>query len=67
MKKTKRIKASNMPSKLPVDATAITYLLLENFDAAGWIWGACGVVIIFLWAIQIYSVCTAEYIDIFEK
>ena len=49
MKRKKVIKYGNMPTKLPVLQTAVGYLLLVKFDAAGWVWGIFGTLCFLLW------------------
>lgn len=39
-----------LPAQLPVQTTAVVYLLLEHFDAAGWVRGVVGTLVALLWA-----------------
>jgi len=39
-----------LPAQLPVQTTAVVYLLLEHFDAPGLVWGVVGTLLALLWA-----------------
>jgi len=39
-----------LPAQLPVQTTAVVYLLLEHFDAPSWVWGVVGTLLALLWA-----------------
>lgn len=66
MKKIKTIKRGNLPTRLPVSLTLITYMGLDTYKAPGWIWGALGIVFLLLWVISIYAICIEKQVDIFE-
>lgn len=38
-----------LPSRLPIWTTVVTYLLLDRFKSPSWVWGAVGVIVIFVW------------------
>lgn len=40
---------SVLPTRLPIGLTAIVYLILDRFDAPGWVWGVVGTVMALLW------------------
>ena len=42
-----------LPARLPIQTTATSYLLLEHFDAPGWVYGVVVTLLAFLWAIAI--------------
>lgn len=48
----KVIKNKYLPAKLPLTSIACTYLLLDKFKAAEWVWGALGL----FWLIIIIAV-----------
>ena len=66
MSKTKVIKISNLPTKLPIIFTATVYLLLDKFNPPGWVWGTVGVAILLLWVICIGTMVNDKYVDIFD-
>lgn len=39
-----------LPAQLPAQTTAVVYLLLEHFDAPGWVRGVVGTLLALLWA-----------------
>ena len=38
-----------LPAQLPVQTTALVYLLLEHFEAPGWVRGVLGTLLALLW------------------
>ena len=38
-----------MPAQLPTHTTALAYLLLDRWSAAGWVWGVVGTVLALFW------------------
>jgi hypothetical protein len=42
-----------LPTNLPIMNTCLAYLLLDNFNAPQWVWGAVGVFLFFLWCASI--------------
>jgi hypothetical protein len=45
----KVIASSELPPRLPIYPTLTLWLVLEKTEAAGWIWGATGCVMLFVW------------------
>ena len=39
-----------LPAQLPAQTTAVVYLLLEHFDAPGWVCGVVATLLALLWA-----------------
>lgn len=64
--KTKRLRADNLPLRMPVSAIIAFYLLLERFNAPGWLFGVVftfyGIVV----ALVLHGWFTSEYVDAFE-
>jgi hypothetical protein len=60
MKHLRVIPGENLPTRLPVHVTVLYGLLLDRFDAVGWVWGAVGTAFVFVWAIAIYGICHEE-------
>jgi hypothetical protein len=40
---------SVLPTRLPLQTTALVYLLLDRFDPPGWTWGVVWTVMVLLW------------------
>jgi len=40
-----------LPAQLPTQTTALVYLLLEHFDAPGWVWGVVGTMLALIWVL----------------
>ena len=38
-----------LPAQLPIQTTALAYLLLDRWSAAGWVWGVVGTVLALFW------------------
>lgn len=67
MKNNAVISRKNLPVKFPVSSTVIAFLLLDKFNAAGWVWGAFGVLFFIIWACAIFLLVTEEDVDILKK
>lgn len=63
----KVIATKNLPMPMPLQFSLICYLLLDKFQAAGWVWGVVCTVLAFVWFAYFYALATHEYIDLFEK
>lgn len=57
---------NNRRPKLPVLFTAVFYLLLDKFNAPGWVWGATGVIMFVIWALVLYALFACETLDIWQ-
>lgn len=64
---TKVIKRSNLPVRLPILHTLVWWLVFERLDAAGWVWGATGAVIVILWIAVIIGAVREEDVDVIAK
>jgi hypothetical protein len=40
-----------LPAQLPIQTTALVYLLLEHFDASGWVWGVVCTMLALIWVL----------------
>lgn len=49
MKRTQVVAVKHTYFRIPWLTTAVWWLLMDRFDAPGWLWGATGVVIVVLW------------------
>jgi hypothetical protein len=48
----------HLPAQLPSQTTALVYLLLEHFDAPGWVWGVVGTLLVMVWVAAGYRMWT---------
>jgi hypothetical protein len=64
MKASKVISRKQLPTNLPLQFTAIVWLLLDRFDSPGWAWGVCGTVLALLWASAIHAMCGQEIVTL---
>ena len=65
--KKKVIKYNNLPTRIPLWSTIVAYLLLDKFNAPGWVWGAFGLLSVIVWALCLVSIFSDDYIDIFKE
>ena len=42
---------NHLPAQLPTQTTALVYLLLEHFDAPGWVWGVVCTMLALIWVL----------------
>jgi hypothetical protein len=62
----KVIDHKNLPSRIPLWQTAVTYLLLDRFHASGWVWGVCATLWVILWISFFMERNNERSIDIFH-
>ena len=63
----KRIKASNLPMQPPLIGTLVWYLVLDRFDAPGWLWGVMGTLLAVLWIAFFVGLFMNEYVDVLNS
>lgn len=64
--KQKVISYKNLAPYFPTSFTILAYLLLDKFNASGWVWGVVGS-FFFLWWLGVILVRhNSEPVDIFE-
>jgi len=66
-KKRTVISRDNFPSRLPVMVTLVFWLTLDRFNAAQWIYGAVGLLLLLFWINAIIRIVNDEEVDIFEN
>lgn len=68
-KKTEKraIKHSNLPPRSPLVFTIAIGLLLDRLDAAGWVWGAVGLLALILWVSFFAALFLVTYVDLFPE
>ncbi len=66
MKRSKVISYKNLPARPPFVFTAVVCLMLDRAHAVGWVWGASGVLVLFVWAAYIHGLLTEELVDLFK-
>ena len=64
--KTKVVANKNLPVPMPLQFSLICYLLLDKFQAAGWAWGAVGVILALLWIVYFIAIFSTEQVDLFK-
>ena len=64
--KTKVVANKNLPVPMPLQFSLICYLLLDKFQAAGWVWGAVGVILALLWIVYFIAIFSTEQVDLFK-
>jgi hypothetical protein len=61
------IHGKNRGIPCPLVATLVAYLVLDRFDAEGWILGAVGAVFVFIWILWLTELAQRDLVDIFEE
>jgi hypothetical protein len=49
---------NQLPAQLPIQTTALVYLLLKHFDAPGWVCGVVGTMLVLLWVLAVVRMYT---------
>ena len=66
MKKLKVINRANLPTRLPIVHTAVTYLFLDKFNAVEWVWEVVGIIFAIVWIFSIVAIFIEEQQDVIE-
>ena len=60
----KVISRKNLPASIPLISTAVTWLVLDRLQAAGWVYGVMGTVLALAWIGAIVGMCTEKQTDV---
>lgn len=66
MKRKKVINNSNLPGRLSLIQPLVFWLVLERLDAAGWVWGVVGCLVVIIWILQIVGLFIQDQVDILK-
>lgn len=66
MKQTKVIANKNLPARAPLWASMVAWLMLDRFDAPGWVFGVVGCLFVLLWLAYICTWFTHESTELNE-
>jgi hypothetical protein len=61
------ISNKNLPISLPLSTTLVAWLVLDKLQAAGWIWGAVGIVFLALWIASVHDIITRKDVELFKE
>lgn len=63
---TKVISAKNLPARLPINGTAVFYLMMDNLNASPVAWGVGITLVVILWIICITAIFMQEHVDVIK-
>lgn len=66
MSTRKVVHVNDLPTRLPLTTTAVVGLLLDRFDAAGWVWGMVGTIVVLIWIFTLTRLWTERQIQLKE-
>lgn len=58
------INPNNLSPRMPLISTIAWFLLLDRFNAPGWVWGVIGVLTSAAWVAWISHMCNDEWGDV---
>ncbi len=61
----KVINSKNLPLKSPFLLSIVTFLCLDKYNPAGWVWGVFVTIVVILWIIFFFVKSQEDDIDIF--
>lgn len=67
MKERKTIATKNLPTRIPLLSFVVIYLLLDKFNAPGYVYGIVGTLAVIILIALIYGMCTEQEVDIFKE
>ena len=67
MKKTKWIKASNLPPRIGIGVFLLWWLFLDRIAAPGWAYGVVFTVLAIGYAANLWQLWHGEAVDLFEE
>ena len=62
-----RIDRKNMPNRMPLILTLVSFLSMDHWGAPEWLYGMVGLLLIIFWISFFYSILTSESVDIFSN
>lgn len=60
----KVIGRNQLSAALPIHMTVTSWLLLDRFQPAQWVWGAVGAFVAICWIACIYVLCKQEIVKV---
>jgi hypothetical protein len=60
------ISYKNRPATLPLWQTLTIFLMMDRFNAPGWLWGVIGTIVVLWWIGAIANISKQKEVDIFE-
>lgn len=60
----KVIARGQLPTSFPITSTAVCWLVLDRLRPSGWVWGVAGTVLVILWLVVIYAICTEDSVEL---
>jgi len=67
MESKKVISKKNLPIRSPILATVVYVLSMDYWNAPQWLWGAVGLLLVFIWIGWIISFFNQDEVDIMSK
>ena len=67
MESKKVISKKNLPTRSPILATVVYVLAMDYWNAPQWLWGAVGLLLVFIWIAWIVSFFNQDEIDVMSK
>lgn len=64
MKHNKVVAFKNLPSRMPLWPTAVTWLVMDRIHAPGWAWGVAATVMVSAWISSLYGMATQKLTEI---
>lgn len=61
-----KIDPKNLVMPLPLNITLWAWLLMDRFNAPGWVWGVVGTFLFLFWLVGIIALFASETVDISE-
>ncbi len=65
--KKKVVAVKNEKTKLPIEFTALCWMLMDRFHAIGWVKGMAWTLIAVIWIGLLYNIWIEEEVDIFAE
>ena len=65
--KTKVIADTNLPTKLPLSGTLVTWLMLEHFHSPGWVYSVVGFGFAIVWVISLFKLIDEKQVNIIDR
>jgi len=67
MESKKVISKKNLPTRSPIMATVVYVLAMDYWNAPQWLWGAVGLLLVFIWIAWIVLFFNQDEIDVMSK
>lgn len=62
--KKRVISRKNLPKRIPLYQAMVAYLMLDKFNASGWVWGVVGTIFFLVTIVSFHDIMTEDEVEL---